>query len=550
MNLSLLDPFQNDFPEVIEEYLEHGNTKCIAFNRRGTLLAAGCMDGACIIWDFDTRGIAKELRDKGCSAAITSVSWSKCGHRLLASATDKSLALWDVAKGIKIASMTLQQTALHALLDPGSANPSLCLACPMSSAPVLVDFTSCSSYPLPVSASRGSDFPQHARSKSNNGHAAYSPSAASFNKRGDLVYVGNSKGDVLIIDTATRQIRAVVQIPGGAWIRQIVFSRTGQYLLTNSNDRTIRVYENLLPRDRASETLADIAGAKKDDFTMEDLKEWGSQCLQLSKEFQDAVNRVHWKAACFSGDGECVAGASAIKGEHKIHIWNRKFGQLARILEGLKEGLTDLAWHPSRAIVASVSMSGVIYLWAKDYTENWSAFAPDFKELEENEEYVEREDEFDTMPETEKVRPAARVDEDEEVDIMTADKVAAFSDSDDSQDGLYFLPTTPLPDTFEQQNPSMHSSEGLPMPENSSPPESERSRGAVENDRAKFSQPNHSNYATVEERSVEGRGKRKRKPSEKAEKGHTSTHIPPGRHKNEPRMAMPSSMIYEDSLTD
>jgi len=33
------DPLQGDFPEVIEEYLEHGVMKCIAFNRRGTLLA-------------------------------------------------------------------------------------------------------------------------------------------------------------------------------------------------------------------------------------------------------------------------------------------------------------------------------------------------------------------------------------------------------------------------------------------------------------------------------------------------------------------------------
>jgi len=47
-----------------------------------------------------------------------------------------------------------------------------------------------------------------------------------------------------------------------------------------------------------------------------------------------------------------------------------------------------------------------IYLWAPIYRENWSAFAPDFEELEENREYVEREDEFD-MNEREEDRLAA-----------------------------------------------------------------------------------------------------------------------------------------------
>lgn len=111
------------------------------------------------------------------------------------------------------------------------------------------------------------------------------------------------------------------QVPGNAAIRQIVFSRNGQFLLTNSTDRILRVFENLLPRDGAAKALASLV----------DQKEKGSgmsrdvPCLKFTKDFQDVVNKMHWKAACFNGDGECVVGASANKGEHKIHIWNRYY---------------------------------------------------------------------------------------------------------------------------------------------------------------------------------------------------------------------------------
>lgn len=35
----MADPFQNDFPEVVDDILEHRAAICVAFNRRGTLLA-------------------------------------------------------------------------------------------------------------------------------------------------------------------------------------------------------------------------------------------------------------------------------------------------------------------------------------------------------------------------------------------------------------------------------------------------------------------------------------------------------------------------------
>jgi COMPASS component SWD1 len=42
-----------------------------------------------------------------------------------------------------------------------------------------------------------------------------------------------------------------------------------------------------------------------------------------------------------------------------------------------------------------VSILGLVHIWVTGVTENWSAYAPGFDELDENVEYREREDEFD-----------------------------------------------------------------------------------------------------------------------------------------------------------
>ena len=54
-------------------------------------------------------------------------------------------------------------------------------------------------------------------------------------------------------------------------------------------------------------------------------------------------------------------------------------------LSGAKEGAAALAWHPRRNCMASLGESGAVFLWARTYSERWSAFAPGFSELQDNE---------------------------------------------------------------------------------------------------------------------------------------------------------------------
>jgi COMPASS component SWD1 len=47
--------------------------------------------------------------------------------------------------------------------------------------------------------------------------------------------------------------------------------------------------------------------------------------------------------------------------------------------------------------MASTTNQGNILIWHCPTLEKWSAFAGDFEELDENVEYVEKEDEFDIV---------------------------------------------------------------------------------------------------------------------------------------------------------
>ncbi|CAI5777685.1 retinoblastoma-binding protein 5 isoform X4 [Podarcis lilfordi] len=406
MNLELLESFGQNYPEEAD-----GTLDCISmaltctFNRWGTLLAVGCNDGRIVIWDFLTRGIAKIISAH--IHPVCSLCWSRDGHKLVSASTDNMVSQWDVLTGDCDQRFRFPSPILKVQYHPRDQNR--VLVCPMKSAPVMLTLSDSKHVVLPVDDDSDLNV------------------VASFDRRGEYIYTGNAKGKILVLKTDTQDLVASFRVTTGTSnttaIKSIEFARKGSCFLINTADRIIRVYDG-----------REILTCGRDGEP------------EPMQKLQDLVNRTPWKKCCFSGDGEYIVAGSAR--QHALYIWEKSIGNLVKILHGTRgELLLDVAWHPVRPIIASIS-SGVVSIWAQNQVENWSAFAPDFKELDENVEYEERESEFDIEDEdkSEPEQTGADAAEDEEVDVTSVDPIAAFCSSDEELEdskALLYLPIAP-----------------------------------------------------------------------------------------------------------
>ncbi|XP_029186171.1 retinoblastoma-binding protein 5 homolog isoform X1 [Acropora millepora] len=415
MNLELLQSFGQSYPEEYDGSLDSVSVAVTAtFNRRGSLLAVGCNDGRIVIWDFLTRGIAKILSAH--VHPVTSVSWSRNGRKLLSGSTDWNVSVWDVLSGECDQKYRFQSPVSKVQFHP--RNNKVILVCPMKHAPVLVKLDG-QHHSLPA----GGESEQNI--------------VASFDRKGEYIYTGNSKGKVLVIDAETYEVVTEFRIQTGTSantaVKAIEFARRGSAFLINSQDRIIRVFD--------SQIVLSCQGTE------------GAEPEPIQK-LQDLVNRTLWKKCCFSGDGEYICAGSSRT--HALYIWEKGVGNLVKILHGTKgELLLDVVWHPIRPIIASIS-SGVVSIWAQNHVENWSAFAPDFKELDENVEYEEKENEFDIEDEDEEAEVPSETEagEEDEVDVCTVERIPALCSSDEENDedpdSIYYLPVAPEIDDPEE----------------------------------------------------------------------------------------------------
>jgi len=216
-----------------------------------------------------------------------------------------------------------------------------------------------------------------------------------YTATGDHLLAGTSKGRLNIIDARTREIIYSERIAGGV-VTTLRITESGKELLVNAQDRIIRTFHvpNLSLEDLDPDTIQ----------------------MPLEHKFQDVVNRLSWNHVAFSASGEYVAASTY--NNHELYIWERGHGSLVRMLEGPKEEQGVIEWHPHKALLAACGLeTGRINIWSVTSPQRWSALAPDFAEVEENVEYIEKEDEFDIHPQ-EEIQKRRLDQEDEDIDVL------------------------------------------------------------------------------------------------------------------------------------
>ncbi|KAF4125175.1 COMPASS component SWD1 [Geosmithia morbida] len=398
MNLLLSDEYLlQDYPDCITNTIRSGHTTMMRFDRKGDYLASGRGDGTVVIWDLDTMGVARKLR--GHNKNITFLSWSCCGRYLLSTCQGWKAILWDLQDGKRLREVRFRAPAYMGELHPW--NHFVFVASLFEEQPVIVDMSEPVDvkHVLPSAPKRpNTDGDAALNQKQAKEDARQMTTSAIWTATGEHILSGTSKGWLNIIDTDTRQVIYSEKICGAA-ITTMRLTGSGRELLVNSQDRIIRTFR--------------LPNLSVEDLDLDTLQ------VPLEHKFQDVVNRLSWNHVTFSATGEYVAASTY--NNHELYVWERGHGSLVCMLKDPKEEQGVIEWHPTRTLLAACGLeTGRIYIWSVVSPQKWSALAPDFAEVEENVEYIEREDEFDIYAQEEIHR--RRLDaEDEDIDVLTTD---------------------------------------------------------------------------------------------------------------------------------
>lgn len=345
MNLSLLNPRDliQAFPEKKLETIQLNNTTATycKYNNQGNLLCVGCFNGEVLIYDNETKEVIRKIEDS--YNLISCIAWKK-NNTIIVSSYDYKITIWDFVE-LKIEKVySFKSVILHFELH--SKLP-LLVAFPYTEKPCIINLETHKITPLDIIEKKP---PQ----KNKEEHII-----GALN--GDLLYVGNSLGLITIIDIIKKEIVRSFYLSGSSHnkdgVKFIKFCPIGRIYIISTGDK-IKLFD-----------------ASDDSFI---------------SEFKNVVSLTKFDYITFSHQSDYIIATSG----DEIYVFDIDSSNIKKNLKNSGK-IVSIEYHPTRPILLTGTNAGKIFLYSKNYEDHYSSFAPDFIEIEENELYIEREDEYD-----------------------------------------------------------------------------------------------------------------------------------------------------------
>ena len=182
-----------------------------------------------------------------------SVAWSSDGRKILSTAADGSVVVWDVAESDMSFRAALDSQPHSAQFRPRDDN--LALVCPSDDGPMtLVLGRGRKRTPLPqMPGFYGSSYGGENRacrvpSGGLDPGASRIPGIATYSKSGRYVFVANNRGTLTVVECGTMDIVQACRIPGAeeggtTYVKKLELSRDGKRLLAVTTAKEIASYD-------------------------------------------------------------------------------------------------------------------------------------------------------------------------------------------------------------------------------------------------------------------------------------------------------------------
>ncbi|KMZ74558.1 putative WD-repeat protein [Zostera marina] len=280
------------------------------FNPAGTVIASGSHDRDIFLWYI--HGECKNYMVlRGHKNAVLDVQWNTDGTQIISTSADKTLRAWDVDTGKQVKKMVEHAEPVNSCC-PSRRGP-----------PLVVSGSDDGTAKLWDLRQRGS-----VQTVTEN----YQVTAVCFSDASDKIYSAGIDNDVKVWDL--RRNEKIITLQGHSdMMTGMQLSPDGSYLLTNSMDSTLRIW---------------------------DMRPYAPQnrCVKIFAGHQHNFEKNLLKCA-WSPDGSKITAGSA---DRMVYIWDTTSRRILYKLPGHNGSVNETVFHPTEPIIASCSSDKQIYL--------------------------------------------------------------------------------------------------------------------------------------------------------------------------------------------